>query len=252
MIIQYVSFLLLVLTCSLCLGSGSDKHLQYFSSFTFGETFWKSEHLITDYVILSEDPKANLPDSFTICNSLLVKFVSTNYDVVGMLKHDGSPWFSLELGTMQRNYEQMSETLLIFYENPATGSSGISQFTSVHIPIVPHSWYHVCMGLDTVSGLLRIVVNGILVVNEVKDYFRNTKSWKPRSIENKILLFKAHKNGFWSQQKSAFSNLNIFGSMITVEDMEKRTSGGDTCAFPGDYLRYKQPCNTAMICTYLF
>ena len=136
---QYVSFLLLTLIYSLCLGNVSDKHLQYFSSFTFGETFWKSEHLITDFVTLSEDPKANLPDSFTICNSLLVKFVSTNYDVVGMLKEDGLPWFSLELGTMQRNYEQMSETLLIFYENPATGSSGISQFTSVHIPIVPHS-----------------------------------------------------------------------------------------------------------------
>ena len=126
-----------MLICSLCLGSGSDKHLQYFSSFTFGETFWKSEHLITDYVILSEDPKAKLPDSFTICNSLLVKFVSTNYDVVGMLKYDGSPWFSLELGTMQRNYEQMSETLLIFYENPATGSSGISQFTMSISPLSP-------------------------------------------------------------------------------------------------------------------
>ena len=185
--IQYISFFLLILIYSLCLGNDSDTEMQYFSSFTFGETFWKSEHLITDYVTLSNDPKANLPDSFTICNSLLVKFVSTNYDVVGMLKEDGSPWFSLELGTMQRNYEQMSETLLIFYENPVTGSSGISQFTSVHIPIVPHSWYHVCMGLDTVSGLLRIVVNGMKVVDEEKDYFKNTQDWKSSSVMGKVL-----------------------------------------------------------------
>ena len=45
-------------------------------------------------------------------------------------------------------------------------------------------------------------------------------------------------NGFWTQEKSAFSNLNIFGFMMKVEDMEKRTSGGETCASPGDYLRY--------------
>ena len=83
-----------------------------------------------------------------------------------------------------------------------------------------------------------IVVNGVIVVNEEKDYFKNTKSWKPRSIENKILLFKANMNGFWTQEKSAFSNLNIFGFMMKVEDMEKRTSGGETCASPGDYLRY--------------
>ena len=228
----------LMLIHSICLVTGSDTNLQYFSSFRFEEISFSKLAEAKDYVTLSEDPKANFPDSFTICNSLLVKFVITNYDVVGMLKEDGSYWFTLKLSTMQRNYEQMSETLLIFYTNPLTGTQEISQFTSVHIPIVPHSWYHICMGLDTVSGLLRIVVNGVIVVNEEKDYFKNTKSWKPRSIENKILLFKANMNGFWTQEKSAFSNLNIFGFMMKVVDMEKRTSGGETCVSPGDYLRY--------------
>ena len=220
--------------------------LKYFSNFQFDQrTIYGDEHLIKDYVTLANDPKANLPDSFSICSSIFIKFRPGLKDVgiFEMFKEDGSHWFLL-------NY--YVKTLEFFYENPATGKSDMEKFSGTIIPIVPHSWYHACMGLDTVSGLLRIVVNGIEVVNEEKDYFRNTKSWKPRSIENKILLFKAHKNGFWSQQKSAFSNLNIFGSMMTVEDMEKRTSGGDTCAFPGDYLRYKQPCNTAMICTYLF
>ena len=157
---------------------------------------------------------------------------------------------------MERSKHQIagqSEIVHVIYTDPKTNERdaeffgmGVVVSNGTGIPIVPHSWYHVCMGLDTVSGLLRIVLNGVLVVNEEKDYFRNTKSWKPRSIENKILLFKAHKNGFWSQQKSAFSNLNIFGSMMTVEDMEKRTSGGDTCASPGDYLRYKQEKSAAM------
>ena len=46
-------------------------------------------------------------------------------------------------------------------------------FCDTNIPIVPDSWYHVCMGLDTVSGHVRIVVNGKVLVNEPKDYFRD-------------------------------------------------------------------------------
>ena len=51
---------------------------------------------------------------------------------------------------------------------------------------MPHSWYHVCMGLDTVSGMLRIVVNGVELVNEKKDYFRNTTHWKPTSVKGTL------------------------------------------------------------------
>ena len=47
--------------------------------------------------------------------------------------------------------------------------------------------YHICLGLDTVSGLLRIVVNGREVVNMEKDYFRNTTHWKPTSVEGKLV-----------------------------------------------------------------
>ena len=43
------------------------------------------------------------------------------------------------------------------------------------------------MGLDTVSGLLRIVVNGLEVVNEEKDYFRNTTRWKPTSVKGRLV-----------------------------------------------------------------
>ena len=100
--------------------------------------------------------------------------------------------------------------------------------------------YHVCMGLDTVSGLLRIVVNGIEVVNEEKEYFKNTTEWKPRSLKGKILQFKGYLASFWYQYRDTFSNMNIFGSMLAVEDMVTRTLGGDTCDTPGDYLRCKQ------------
>ena len=102
---------------------------------------------------------------------------------------------------------------------------------------MPHSWYHICLGLDTESGLLRIVVNGVEVVDEQKDYFRNTTHWKPVSVKENILVFKGYVGGFWYQFRSTFSNLNIFSSMMSVEDMVTRTAGGEGCDSPGDYLR---------------
>ena len=43
------------------------------------------EHLIQDYVALANDPKGNLPDSYTVCNSIFVKFATTPHSVVEML-----------------------------------------------------------------------------------------------------------------------------------------------------------------------
>ena len=43
------------------------------------------------------------------------------------------------------------------------------------------------MGLDTVSGLLRIVVNGKVVVDEEKQYFKETSAWKPKSVAGHLL-----------------------------------------------------------------
>ena len=205
--------------------------LKYFSNFQFDQrTIYGEEHLIKDYVTLANDPKANLPDSFTICSSIFIKFRPGLKDVgiFEMFKEDGTHWFLL-------NY--YVKTLEFFYENPATGKSEMEKFSGTIIPIVPHSWYHACMGLDTVSGLLRIVVNGIEVINEEKEYFKNTNDWKPRSLKGKILQFKGYLAGFWWQFRDTFSNMNIFSSMMSVEDMVTRTSGGDTCDTPGDYLR---------------
>ena len=80
-----------------------------------------------------------------------------------------------------------SEELQVWYQDPGTNENLPIGFSDTGIPIVPHSWYHVCLGLDTVSGLLRIVVNGVKVVDEEKEFFRNTKDWKSSSVKGKVL-----------------------------------------------------------------
>ena len=223
------------LISSLNLGDG--KTIKYLSNFKFEDIVYGEEEVIKDFVTLANDPKANLPDSYTICSSVFVQFVTSDKIVIEMLKQDGSPWYLLELSATDRKYDSLTEVMTIWYADPATGKTVLEYFSNANIPIVPHSWYHVCMGLDTVSGLLRIVVNGRVVVNEEKDYFEDTTDWKPTSVAEKILIFKGYLGGFWYQYRGSFSNMNIFSSLMSVEDMITRTSGGDTCDTPGDYLR---------------
>ena len=208
---------------------------KYFSNFKFEDIVFGEEHLISDYITLDNDPNSNLPDSYTVCSSVYVQYCTSNKGIVAMLKRDGSPWYSVEIFTNDRQYEQKSEKFVIWYENPTTGKSSSDQISST-VSIVPHSWYHICMGLDTVSGLLRIVVNGVVMVNEEKEYFRNTVQWKPKSLKGKLLLFKSYLS-VWYQNRGITSNLNIFNDMMSVEKMVSRTTGGDDCSSPGDYIR---------------
>ena len=174
---------------------------------------------------------------------MFIQIAHSNANVFHILKADGSAWFSLDIDTGGRaRYEapmnDESESLLIWYEDPMTNQILPVDFPDTGIPIVPHSWYHVCLGLDTVSGLLRIVVNGVKVVDEEKEFFRNTSAWKPQSLAGKLLVFKGY-NIAWAQYRGKFTNMNIFSSMISLEDMMMRTSGvADDCTGPGDYLSW--------------
>ena len=238
--------------CPLCflvilLNEVNGNPLQYYSSFKFGDLVYGEEHLIKDFLTLDNEPEGNLPEIFTICSSVFVDFPLSQSSVFQILKDDGSPWFLLELAATNRDYKTLSEVMLIRFEDPVTGVTDYQMFVDTIIPIVPHSWYHICLGLDTGSGLLRIVVNSLLVVNEEKDYFKDTKSSVPTSLKGNLLIFKGYWSKVWYQYRSTFSNLNIFSSMMSVDDMVTRTAGEEGCDSPGDYLRYQCQLHVTII-----
>ena len=232
---RFISFLLLFVFLYL-VNMSTCKKLDYFSTFKFRENVFGEEDLIKDFVTLSNDPKANLPYSFTVCSFVFVKFWTSETCVFEMLKQDGSHWFLVTLSTTMRDYNDFTETMSVWYEHPKTGSHGREDFNNM-VPIVPDSWYHICTGVNTDTGMLRIAVNGLMLINEEREYFKNTNAWKPKSVEGSILVFKGFLSGFWYQHLSIFSNLNIFGTLMSVDDMVKRTSGGEDCSSPGEYLR---------------
>ena len=140
------------------------KRIEYLSNFKSGNIVYGQESLMTDFVTASNNPVSNLPDQFTVCSSLCFNLLTTNKNVFVIYKEDGTHWFHLTFNVV-RDLTIRTEILDLYSQ---------TEFKNVQIyyrnvSIVPHSWYHVCLGLDTVSGLLRITVNGILIVNEIKE-----------------------------------------------------------------------------------
>ena len=142
-----IIFLVFMFFYALHRGIGMD--FQYFSNFKFEEIVFGQEHLVKDYLTLANDPNGNLPDSYTVCSSILVDFVTSDKVFIQMLKQNGTPWYLIDFGAA-RIYDTQAEALNIWYDNPLSGKNELESLSKTHIPIVPHSWYHICMGLDTV------------------------------------------------------------------------------------------------------
>ena len=91
------------------------RELKTFSNFRPGNTVYGPESTMSDYVTLTNDPTANLPEQFTICYSLLTDFMTTQKSVQ-IYKSDGTPWFSLALIKL-RTWTTRAETLSLWYES---------------------------------------------------------------------------------------------------------------------------------------
>ena len=168
-----------------------------YSTFSFDENSnaLGVESSVKNFISLANDPKSSLPDSFTICSSILLMFINGGAHFVQMYTEDGSHWFNFQLGSFPNSLDVQTR---ILYMDPSTGAFQTELFSDVPIPMIPHSWYHVCLGLDTVSGHLRIVINGVKVVDMEKQYFKNSTTMKPKSligkVTGKILVLKKLKN----------------------------------------------------------
>ena len=81
------------------------RKFKYFSTAEDGK---KNFFNIKDYVTISNDPKSNLPDRFTICSSILIPFpmVDVTSHFIDIRKQDGSNWFGL---STLRDYKTLSE-----------------------------------------------------------------------------------------------------------------------------------------------
>ena len=73
------------------------KDLKYFSNFkpSAGIAVVGRESAMTDFVTLTNSPGSVLPNEFTICTSLFIEFMTSNANIVAVMKRDGTQWFAI-------------------------------------------------------------------------------------------------------------------------------------------------------------
>ena len=176
------------------------------------------------YAELKHDPQASLPPSFTICSTVMTTYATDQYQMFFiLLGEDGNQW--LHAAIASDTSDAMST--IFFHWDYANGT----------IPrIFPHQWVRGCMAVNTKSGLLQWVVEGILVENKTVDEVTNPTNI-PTDLTGKIVL-GTYQYVTWRAISNKVTNLNIFSTALTVDQMKESTKGG-SCVAEGDYLAWR-------------
>ena len=213
--------------------SSKSEDLIIFDNSDYGVYDFGSEELMVDHVLLAHDNKMNLPPSFTICSSVHLDFMTSSVFFYQLYQDDGKPWFSLMMRS-SRDLDKFKEKVKLLYHTELRNI----ETPPDPVPIKPNSWYHGCSALNTITGHVLAVVNGHIIINQVVTEFINTNE-KPKSLQGKLSIFKSFYSGFWYQSRQRLTNLNVYGSALTLEKLMDLTDG-ENCSDEGDYLSWKE------------
>ena len=99
------------------------KDLKYFSNLkpSAGIAVVGLESAVTDFVTLTNSPGSDLPNEFTICNSLFIEFMTSMANIVAVMKKDGTHWFSISYATNRSIKANRSSTREELYYCVQTG-----------------------------------------------------------------------------------------------------------------------------------
>ena len=160
------------------------------------------------YATLTNDPIGNLPDSFTICSAIHVKYRTSIAVFFQLYQEDGSPWINFYM--IDSFLDDITDRFKIVFND---------QFFNLwpnNIPVVPHSWYRGCLGVDTVSGRIRIYVDGSLVLDKEIYYFEESSAIKPSTLKNSVGVFKSKIPGLWYNSRGRVSDVQFHSSLLTL------------------------------------
>ena len=179
---------------------------------------------------LKHDPRAMLPESFTICSTVVTPS-SNPYK-------DWSAFFTIidkdRAQFLAAIYDQRSIDSLLKMVH-LQGASG--QANGKIPPLFPNRWTRSCVAVNTTSGLIHWVVEGTLVLTTISEEVKSSKS-RPKDLSKKLVLGAWSYSGVWRAPSGKVTNLNVYSSPLAVEKM-KSMMEGEGCVEEGDYLAWR-------------
>ena len=184
------------------------------------------------YATLANDPTGNLPDAFTICSAIYFKYRTSIAVFFQLYQADGSPWINFYM--IDSFLEDITDRFKIVFNE---------KFLNLwpnEVPVVPHSWYRGCLGVDTVTGRIRIYVDGFVVLDEELEYFKGSTAMKPNTLKNNVGVFKSRIPGLYYNARGRVSDIQVHSTLLSADDMIHMTSNNNpNCITEGDYLKWE-------------
>ena len=167
-----MDYWIVLLAWSFALPGTSSETIRYLDNYGNGLiTYSNSPDKMDRYATVANDPMGDLPNDFTIFSASYVEYRTSIAVFFNLYQSDGSPWINFyqidfHLADMTERYKIVfNERMINLWPN--------------NVSVVPHSWYRGCVGVDTVSGRIRIYVDGAKLVDKKFDYFKNSMNTKP-------------------------------------------------------------------------
>ena len=167
--------------------------------------------------------KENLPPSFTICTAFMVEAWTKYVSAMLFVLHDDNRGVWHWVRTLA--HDTYTEFSFQFEDFPPNSNQS-------KILLYPLQWIRVCLSKDSNTSLARLVVDGeLLIEQEVK--VKN----QPDNLNLVLGSRTSSSSGNTYEDTGQTTDLNIFSSALTVEQMKSLISAGR--AFPqlGDVFR---------------
>ena len=156
------------------------------------------------YAELKNDPRASLPESFTVCSTIMV---------AGCPSYGNFAFFNI----LDNNNDQFLVPVL---SHGSIESKAVVYFSDEHVspfligkvpPLFPNQWTKSCIAVNITSGLVHWVVEGTLLLDKEFEEVKKSKD-HPKNLSRRLILGADSYAGSWTARAQKVTNLNIFSS----------------------------------------
>ena len=172
--------------------------------------------------------KPDMPRDFTICTAFKVEAWTTDFTAARLFQltdDGGDRWAFVSLYAAD-TYTEFTVKL-----------GGVFFLATTDRVLFPLTWTHVCLSLDTVSGKVGVVADGLVVEEKVHQEALEEDERRPSNMS--LVLGYDQPNGL--EETGLLSNMNIFSYALSTSRMVALTqAGGEECGAPGDYVSWEE------------
>ena len=186
---------------------------------------------VATYAELKHDQSRPLPDSFTVCSSIMTASYWSYYTLTffNILDNHGNQALAPFLSSAHGSVESYLGIGLSKRNSPLQhGKSPL---------VFPNQWISSCLAINSTSQLILWVVDGVLALTMSTADVPNL-TMIPKNLTGKILLGAKSYGGNWDVTRNKVTNLNIFSSQLSVTRMKSMTRSR-LCHEEGDHLAWR-------------